>query len=311
MQYQSYQKSDSYITLWAEVPSASGTVTMKLLKQDDSLETLSNSTCSGSGVLTDLYYWNTSDVTTQPASMTEYVYWMEDVAGRVSEAVKIVIGGYVDDVDDIYLTVSGTDVKVDDLITTISGIDTAVTDIGSVVTGSDTKIDSVYSTVSGTEVKIDELITTISGVETKVDGIDLVVTDSNNKINVIYPTVSGIDVKADTIGADVVSVETKVDEVDLVVNSTEIKVDGIITTISGIDTKVDGIITTISGIDVRVLLIKKCHTNRLELADGYSNNWILYDDDNSTPLLTFSVTDKNGSSIVQQANIPSKRSKAV
>ena len=199
MQYQSYQKSNNYITLWAEVPAASGTVTVSLLKDDDSFETLSDSTCSGSGNYTDLFYWSTSGIITQPTSMVEYVYWMEDSYSHISDPVKIVIGGYVDDITDVSSTVSGTDEKVDDIITTISGI----------------------------------------------------------------------------------------------------------------DSKVDDLTTTISGIDVRVLLIKKCHTNRLELADGNSNNWILYDDDDSTPLLTFTVTDKNGSSIIQQANIPSKRSKAV
>jgi len=69
--------------------------------------------------------------------------------------------------------------------------------------------------------------------------------------------------------------------------------------------------STVDLVDVKTTLLRKIQTNKLELADGSSNNWILYDDDNTTALLTFSVTDKDGSAIVQPANAPSKRSKGV
>jgi len=65
----------------------------------------------------------------------------------------------------------------------------------------------------------------------------------------------------------------------------------------------------LDNIDVRTILVRKIQTNRLELADGDISNWILYDDDNTTPLLTFSVTDKNGNLITQQTSTPSRRSK--
>ena len=71
----------------------------------------------------------------------------------------------------------------------------------------------------------------------------------------------------------------------------------------------NGIKSTVDNIDVRTLLIRKIQTNRLELLDGDTGNWQLYDDDDTTILLTFNVTDKNGDLIVQPANIPSKRSK--
>jgi len=67
--------------------------------------------------------------------------------------------------------------------------------------------------------------------------------------------------------------------------------------------------STVDNIDVRTLLVRKIQTNRLELADGDVSNWVLYDDDSATPLLTFDVQDKNGDLIVQPANIPSRRSK--
>ena len=67
--------------------------------------------------------------------------------------------------------------------------------------------------------------------------------------------------------------------------------------------------STVDNIDIRTLLIRKLQTNRLELADGNIGNWILYDDDSVTPLLTFDVLDKNGDLIIQQANMPAIRSK--
>lgn len=66
----------------------------------------------------------------------------------------------------------------------------------------------------------------------------------------------------------------------------------------------------VDNIDCRVNLMKKLATNRLEMIDGDSNNWILYDDDNTTPLLTFDASDVNGSIIMQTSGMASKRLKA-
>lgn len=67
----------------------------------------------------------------------------------------------------------------------------------------------------------------------------------------------------------------------------------------------------VNEIDVRTALIKKIHVNRLVLQDGSTNNWILYNDDNVTPLLVFSIVDKDGGAITQPTSAPSRRSKAV
>jgi hypothetical protein len=61
--------------------------------------------------------------------------------------------------------------------------------------------------------------------------------------------------------------------------------------------------------NVRAILNNKILKNKLELADGDTNNWVLYDDDDTTPLLTFSVQDKDGNAIVQQAAAPSRRTR--
>ncbi len=73
----------------------------------------------------------------------------------------------------------------------------------------------------------------------------------------------------------------------------------------------DSIDSTMGVVDLRSLLLRKIQTNRLELADGDSDNWVLYDDDGATTLLTFDISDKDGNIIVQSPNAPSKRSTAV
>jgi hypothetical protein len=46
------------------------------------------------------------------------------------------------------------------------------------------------------------------------------------------------------------------------------------------------------NIEIRTLLIKKILANKLELSDGDTENWVLYDDDDTTVLTTWDVTDK-------------------
>jgi len=65
------------------------------------------------------------------------------------------------------------------------------------------------------------------------------------------------------------------------------------------------------NIDIRTLLIRKILTNKLELFDGGIDNWILYDDDSSTVLTTWDVTDKDDTDIEQDALTDAKRSKGV
>lgn len=64
------------------------------------------------------------------------------------------------------------------------------------------------------------------------------------------------------------------------------------------------------NVELRTLLIKKILTNRLELSDGDTDNWVLYDDDSATPLLTWDVTDKSDGAVAQDEGTESRRSKA-
>ncbi|MBT8428498.1 MAG: hypothetical protein KJN79_01160 [Gammaproteobacteria bacterium] len=59
----------------------------------------------------------------------------------------------------------------------------------------------------------------------------------------------------------------------------------------------------------RTALIEKVMRNRLWLEEGDTGNWVLYDDDSVTPLLTWSVTDKNGDPIRINAFDPARRTR--
>jgi hypothetical protein len=56
-------------------------------------------------------------------------------------------------------------------------------------------------------------------------------------------------------------------------------------------------------------LILRILKNKLELTNGKDDNWVLYDDDDTTPLLTFSVSDVADSAITSPTGVPAKRSR--
>jgi len=56
-------------------------------------------------------------------------------------------------------------------------------------------------------------------------------------------------------------------------------------------------------------LVEKILRNRLEMAEGDTNNWVLYDDDSVTPLLTWSVMDKDGDGIRMAKYVPARRTR--
>lgn len=59
----------------------------------------------------------------------------------------------------------------------------------------------------------------------------------------------------------------------------------------------------------RTGLIEKLLRNRLELEDGDTANWVLYDDDSVTPLLTWDVKDKDGDPIQMDKFVPARRTR--
>jgi hypothetical protein len=63
------------------------------------------------------------------------------------------------------------------------------------------------------------------------------------------------------------------------------------------------------NIEIRTLIVKKILTNKLQLLDGDTNNWILYDDDDISVLATWDVTDKSDGPIEEQPYSSSNRTR--
>jgi len=59
-----------------------------------------------------------------------------------------------------------------------------------------------------------------------------------------------------------------------------------------------------------ISLLRKHTTNRLEHASGDPGSLTLYDDDDTTPIRTWSLTDENGDEVFPTVGAPAKRGKA-
>lgn len=97
-----------------------------------------------------------------------------------------------------------------------------------------------------------------------------------------------LDGKADGLVADVAAVQVTVDSVE---------------------GKVDAQSAELAIMQARVLLIKKVAINKMDLLPGDTDNLIVYDDDDVTPLLIGSCTDCDGNPICPAAGIPANRSR--
>lgn len=81
------------------------TVTIALYDlSDDSAEALDNNSCSEIGS-TGVFKWNVSNITTTPTVYTEFLWIMNN--GTYDTYGKIVMGGYVDDIDQPVSTAGG------------------------------------------------------------------------------------------------------------------------------------------------------------------------------------------------------------
>jgi hypothetical protein len=63
------------------------------------------------------------------------------------------------------------------------------------------------------------------------------------------------------------------------------------------------------NVEIRTLMIRKILTNKLELSDGDTANWALYDNDDTSVLATWDVTDKTDGVIEEQPYSNSNRTR--
>lgn len=121
-----------------------------------------------------------------------------------------------------------------------------------------------------------------------------------------------------TLKADTVTLKADTTTLKNTTNTISSNVDTANVNINAIDTNVDEMLVrlsvsraatldSIAGISTTTTLIRKILKNRLVLSEGSSNNWILYDDDNVTPLIYWNVTDKTGATITIETGVPARR----
>ena len=67
----------------------------------------------------------------------------------------------------------------------------------------------------------------------------------------------------------------------------------------------------IGGIPDDCRLTRKWAQNRLDMAAGVAGNWVLYDDDSITPLLTYDVSDVAGGPIAPPPGAPARRTRGI
>lgn len=82
-------------------------------------------------------------------------------------------------------------------------------------------------------------------------------------------------------------------------------------TITSVLSAIATVNATVQDVDDRTILIRKIFTNRLEMSSGNSSNWQLYDDNSTTVLLEWDVTDVNGNDVLLRLNSPARRTKAI
>lgn len=101
-------------------------------------------------------------------------------------------------------------------------------------------------------------------------------------------------------------------------NDEPLKATGTAGDISVLESQVDGVYVQIvsgtSGLTAseseQLTGIFKAMLNRQVLQEGDTGNFIIYDDDDATPLYVVNVTDKDGNAVVIPAGAPAERSRA-
>jgi len=94
------------------------TVTVSLLDlSDDSSVALDSSATTEIGT-TGVFKWNTSNITTQPVVLTEYLAAITD--GTTTQFLKLIVGGYPDSISD---DITSLDIDIAALDTAITALD--------------------------------------------------------------------------------------------------------------------------------------------------------------------------------------------
>jgi hypothetical protein len=138
---------------------------------DESAVALSSNVCNELGAI-GVFYWATSNITTQPTAKKEYVWVMTD--GTSSQYGKIVLGGYPENIDQ---ALSTTESNVRGGVDTLATVKTAVESVpilseieDSTVLAKTSDITGAVTAINGhTDVNLDQKISTT---ESNIRGVD-------------------------------------------------------------------------------------------------------------------------------------------
>jgi hypothetical protein len=190
---------------------------------------------------------------------------------------------------------------------------------GSGVTQQD-KIDIaglIHADIETINTKLDD-IPTISGITTTV-WQDPAVVNINNKLDALPDTTLTSGEITTAVWSTSIGAQVALDTSLCASFITEARVAFTNATIAALAAQVaaEAAVVSASGCLVHItetkaasLLVKKCWQNKLELVTGTTNNWVLYDDDNITPLLTWDVSGPNGEAIVIPPGAAARRTRA-
>lgn len=182
--YQTEAKGESTVIV-GKLPTG-GSVTIVVYDlSDGSSVSLDNGACSEIGS-TGLYRWASTQITTPATVKTEYVYIMTDATSGEKDYGKFVVGGYVNNIDELLSTI---DTVVDNIVADTNELQTDWADGGRldlivdallVDTNAlnDTKIPDTLSlaniktqtTTALSDIDLDHLIQVTAGVEEPTDG---------------------------------------------------------------------------------------------------------------------------------------------
>lgn len=138
---------------------------------------------------------------------------------------------------------------------------------------------------------IDYLDASVAGVEDKVDIVDSVVDSIEGKVDDLDTDLAVVDGVVDNIEDKVDIVDGIIDILDTNLDTANININAIDGKVDTIDSNIDTANTNISAILTKITTIHKIETGRWRITN---NQFIIYDEDGTTPLLTFNLKDQLG-----------------
>lgn len=220
---------------------------------------------------------------------------------------------------DIKTEVNENEIKIDSLQADTTAILADTSDMQPIVAANlDTTVSSRSSATQLTNAEAN-IISEVDANEVKIDAVKLVVDaiDTLTQTN-LDATVSSRASSAQIVALSaIVALETTSQEIKTAVDEINLETDpaaiaaAVWNAILTSHTVAGSAGAVLSDANAQSTIGRKMLTNRLELFEGLNNNWILYDDDSTTPLLSFNVTDKNDLAISLADKTVAKRTKGV